>query len=144
MPGPPQRITDHAAAYPADTAIIAPARAEFAAWLSRVTLDDGAVEDLTIVLSELLANAVRASSGSPGGSVHVLACIDGTEVVLEVRNDPADWVSPEDRWDLDDPLRGGGRGFVIVEALVDELQVEHDRRAGTTTVRSRRALDQAG
>ena len=144
MPGPPQRITDHAAAYPADTAIIAPARTEFAAWLSRVTLDDSAVEDLTIVLSELLANAVRASGGTPPGTVHVLACIDGTEVVLEVRNETAEWVEVQDRWDLADPLRGGGRGFVIVEALVDDLQVEHDRRAGTTTVRSRRSLVQDG
>lgn len=144
MPGPPQRIDDHAAAYPADTAVIAHARNEFSAWLSRVTLDDAAVDELTIVLSELLANAVRASGTGPTSLIHVLACFDGTDITLEVRNDLGDWVPAQDRWDLADPLRGGGRGFVIVESLVDELEVDHDPRAGTTTVRSRRAVDQAG
>jgi anti-sigma regulatory factor (Ser/Thr protein kinase) len=139
MPGPPQRIDDHAAVYPTETAVIAHARNEFAAWLSRVTLDDEAVDDLTIVLSELLANAIRAS-GSVAGTVHVLACFDGREVTLEVRNQVTDWVPADARWDLADPLRGGGRGFVIVDALVDELDVEHDPRSGTTVVRSRTAL----
>lgn len=143
MPGPPQRIDDHAAAYPADTAVIARARNEFSAWLSRVTRDDDAVEELTIVLSELLANAVRAS-GTGAAVVQVLACFDGREITLEVRNALGDWVPARDRWDLADPLRGGGRGFVIVESLVDEFEVDHDPRARTTTVRSRRALDQAG
>lgn len=143
MPGPPQRIDDHAAAYPADTAVIARARDDFSAWLRRITLDHDAVDDLTIVLSELLANAIRAN-GTGAALVHVLACFDGTEITLEVRNDMGDWVPARDRWDLTDPLRGGGRGFVIVESLVDEVEVDHDRRAGTTTVRSRRALDQAG
>jgi len=144
MPGPPQRIDDHAAAYVADTGVIAHARSDFAAWLKRLVLDDDAVGDLTIVLSELLANAVRVSAGPPPGTVHVLACFDGCEIVLEVRNDLGDFVPARDRWDLSDPLRGGGRGFVIVESLVDDLAVEHDLGAGTTTVRSRRGIDQAG
>lgn len=55
----------------------------------------------------------------------------------------SDWVSPADRWDLDDPLRTGGRGLLIVSALVDHVEAEHDVTNSCTVVRVRRNLTSA-
>lgn len=141
MPGTPQRIEDFSSTCPAEPAAIADVRQGFTAWLRRWVPDDDTVGDMAVVLSELLANAVNATEGS-GRTVHVIACADGDDVVLAVRNPRVRWVS--DRWDLDDPLRVGGRGLLIVRSLVDELEVDHDERAGTTTVRSRKAVPAGG
>lgn len=143
MPGPPQRTDDFAGTFPASPSVIADARRRFTAWLVRCDADADTVDDLAVVLSELMANAVRAADTATG-DVRVIACLDGDEVVLEVQNPRTTWVEAERRWDLEDPLRGGGRGLVIVESLVDHLEVEHDSRAGTTTVRSRRTVAQRG
>lgn len=142
MPGTPQRVDDFSLTCAADPAAISGVRRDFGAWLRLWVVDDEAVEDMTVVLSELLANAVRAA-GLADGTVHVLACAEDGAVVLAVRNPTVEWVQTSDRWDLDDPLRAGGRGLLIVRSLVDDLEVERDERAGSTTVRSRRAVPTA-
>lgn len=141
MPGPPQRIDDFSLACPARASAIADARHGFTTWLRRWVPDDEVVDDMAVVLSELLANAVSVVDGDRR-TVRVLACADGHDLVLAVENPTVRWV--EDRWDLDDPLRRGGRGLLIVRSLVDELEVDHDDRSGTTTVRSRKAVPVAG
>jgi anti-sigma regulatory factor (Ser/Thr protein kinase) len=139
MPGAPQRIDDFSVSLPADTSVIGEARRGFTAWLRRWVLDEDAVDDLVLVLSELLANAVRATQPDRT-RVQVLASAEGGDVVLEVRNARTTWIDADNRWDLSDPLRAGGRGLMIVESLVDHVAVEHDDRAGITTVRSRRTV----
>jgi anti-sigma regulatory factor (Ser/Thr protein kinase) len=139
MPGTPQRIDDYSVSFPADTSVIGEARRGFTAWLQRWVPDEDVVDDLVLVLSELLANAVRATQ-SDRAAVQVLAAADGRDVVLEVRNPRTTWVDADNRWDLSDPLRAGGRGLMIVESLVDHVAVEHDDHAGITTVRSRRTV----
>lgn len=136
MPGTPQRIDDFSLTCAPVPSVIAEVRRDFTAWLRRWVDDGEAVGDMAVVLSELLSNAVTAAGGD--GTVQVLACAQGGDVVLEVRNPLTSWVA--DRWDLDDPLRAGGRGLLIVRSLVDELAFHHDQHAGTTTVRSRKAL----
>lgn len=138
MPGTPHRVDDFSLTCAPDVAVVAEVRRGFTAWLRRWVPDGETVEEMAIVVSELLANAVNAADR--GGTVHVLACAEEDEVVLAVSNPRARWVDADDRWNLDDPLRAGGRGLLIVQSLVDELEVEHDPRAGTTTVRSRKAL----
>lgn len=140
MPSHPQRIDEFSATYDADRSVIQEARQEFSGWLNGWVDDDDAVQDMVLVLSELLANAVDASP-DPKAAVQVRGCTeDGREVVVEVRNMTERWVSAERRWDLDDPLRLGGRGLLIVGSLVDDLELEHDPRSRTTTVRAQRAI----
>lgn len=108
--------------FPPRTDAMARARRAFGAWLRRRTQGD-AVDELEIVFSELAANAVDAS---PDGAEEVTgrAWCEGTELVLDLvnRTDP-DAAVPAPGWDLDDPLRTGGRGLVITEALVDSVEV---------------------
>jgi anti-sigma regulatory factor (Ser/Thr protein kinase) len=140
MPSHPQRIDEFSATYHADRSVIQEARHAFYGWLDDWLDDDDAAQDMVLVLSELLANAVDASP-DPKAAIQVRGCTeDGRDVVVEVRNATERWVSAERRWDLDDPLRLGGRGLLIVGSLVDDLELEHDPRNRTTTVRALRAL----
>lgn len=122
----PSSPTDDAfrTSFPPRMDALARARRAFSAWLRRRTQGE-AVDELEVVFSELAANAVDAS---PEGSEEVIgrAWCEGSELVLDVvnRTDPvAAATEPVGRWDLDDPLRAGGRGLVITEALVDSMEV---------------------
>lgn len=103
---------------------IAAARKAFRSWLAGAAASADDVADLAVVLSELAANALTGSAtASEDGSAEIAAGLDDDELWLEVTN-----TVPEDapdvlRWDLDDPLRGGGRGLVIVRAYTDSVQV---------------------
>ena len=130
MPGTPRRNEQHSdddfvATAPARQDAVAGLRRDFSDWLSSEAVDAETRAELGVVFSELGANAVH---GSPGASspIGVHAWSEGCEVVLEVRNVAAGTPSAPVRWDLDDPLRGGGRGLLIVQAFVDALDVQQD------------------
>lgn len=130
MPSNPQRNDigprTFVVTFPARVDALPGQRHDFSGWLRALGVEDDVADDLTVVFSELTTNAVH---GSPHGAATVnvrAACEDG-EVVLDVRNTTAADGYGARRWDLDDPLREGGRGLLIVQALVDELDV---RQAG--------------
>lgn len=139
MPGPRLRpTTDFLTTLTADRSEIGQARSALAQWLRAGAVDPDVVDDLVVVASELLANAIDASPGD--ATVALRGTNDATVVTLEAINRVSDWVSPADRWDLDDPLRLGGRGLLIVAALVDHVDAEHDVTNSCTVVRVRRNL----
>lgn len=101
---------------------LAEVREDFASWLAPLAPSEERVEDLSVVVSELGANAVQ---GTPGGEpATVTAWVDGSELTLEVANhvDPRDGADVD--WDLGDPLRTGGRGLLLVSAFVDDVEVD--------------------
>lgn len=71
-------------------------------------------EDVVLVVSELVTNAVRASADVIGLSLQVAE----DRVELEVSDDAAGWPTPRDaEWD-----DLNGRGLAIVEELADRWQ----------------------
>lgn len=104
-------------------------RAEFVAWLATVGVEAERRDDLSVVLSELGANAIRET---PDGSLSatVEASVTGNVLEVVVRNEVSvAATSPDDSdWDLDDPLRTGGRGLLLVSAFVDEVEVDVEGR----------------
>lgn len=106
-----------------ETSGIAEARHDFAEWLGRVGSDADVIDELSVVVSELLANGVVASSED--AVIRFTAAIEDDDVVFEVENDArvaaGSMAAP---WDLADPLREGGRGLMIVRAYVDRIEVE--------------------
>lgn len=105
-------------------------RTEFENWLTSLGVEDDKVDDLLVVISELAANAVRESAAE-GRPPTVSAEFDRRSLELAVENDvdDASHEVPTDGWNLDDPLRTGGRGLLVVSALVDEVDVEvHGQR----------------
>lgn len=104
-------------------------RAEFVAWLESAGVIEDRIDDLSVVLSELGANAVRETPDGAGDAT-VAAAIDEEKLVIEVSNEVSpDTSSPaEHEWDLSDPLRTGGRGLLLVSAFVDDVDVDVDER----------------
>lgn len=108
----------------AGNADLSDARHSFSTWLDDVGVGADRVEDLSVVFSELVSNAVRET---PDGAdpVTVRATADDQGVQLEVTNavDERHSETGSD-WDLDDPLRSGGRGLLLVSAFVDDVDVD--------------------
>ena len=124
--------------FPARNDALARARRSFADWLCRRAGEDVTTE-LEIVFSELAANAVEAS---PDDSDRVTgrAWCDGPDLVLDLTNRADPGAEATSRWDLEDPLRTGGRGLVITEALVDSMEVSLEP-GQRLVVRCRRRID---
>ncbi len=104
-------------------ASLAAVREAFVEWLSGVAVADEKIEDLQVVISELGANALRATPECARPPT-VAAWIDDRCLTLEVTNHLAAAAAPATDWDLDDPLRTGGRGLLLVSAFVDDVHVD--------------------
>ncbi len=104
-------------------AALASVRESFVEWLSGATTSEETVEDLSVVISELGANAVR---GTPEGRepATIAAWVEDERLVLEVANHVEEITVPDADWDLEDPLRTGGRGLLLVSAFVDDVHVD--------------------
>ena len=114
------------------------ARRAFEGWLRSADVTDEDVHDLTVVLSELAANAVNGAA--PGTQPEVEAWLEGSVLHLDVANHVDD-AGDVRRWDLDDQLRGGGRGLLIVRAYTDSMEIDTDH--GRVWVRCTRRLEAA-
>lgn len=138
----PQRNEDSADVFatwfPARADALCFARHDFEVWLRDTCVDDEAQSELGVVFSELAANAVDASP-KPSAEVVARAWHDGDDVVLEIVNASERSSQRPSDWDLEDPLRTGGRGLVIVQAFVDHLEVATEA-GGRLLVRCRRHL----
>ncbi len=119
-------------------AAVPAARRGFASWLEESEVHDEVAGELAVAFSELVANAVDAADGCDE-PVRVGSWFDDGDIVMEVVN-PIEPDSPAaiERWNLDDPLRAGGRGLVIVRAYTDDVSVSstHD----SVVVRCRRRV----
>ncbi len=80
-------------------------------------IDERLRRDLTIVVSELVANAVRHAPPVPGGEVS-LAVIRAEDAVRVEVTDPGSGFDP-----TPDPTRPGGLGLVIVSHLARDWGV---------------------
>jgi anti-sigma regulatory factor (Ser/Thr protein kinase) len=103
-----------------DTGTIAAARHAFDAWLQGTPASAEERADLAVVISELASNAIE---GASDGSGEIRATLRDGAVEVEATNRVADAAEDALRWDLDDPLRGGGRGLLIVRAYTDSMEV---------------------
>lgn len=119
---------------------VSAARQAFVSWLAELADHDELLEDMSVVVSELASNAIESADHVEGGA-EVRAELDGDVINVEVSNRVPDGITDIRHWDLDDPLRGGGRGLMIVRAYTDSLVVESTE--GTVTVRCSRRLTTA-
>jgi len=137
MPASPEHPHQFSTTYPTSTTALPRARDELAGWLRDRGVPDDVKEELLVVASELLSNAISAST-DPAQELAVAASVDDECVTLEVTNPPASQFSVVDHWDYDDPLRPGGRGLIIVESLVDDLAIAPPSRDRSLSVRCQR------
>ena len=101
---------------------VSAARAHTTETLYSCGLPDGLVESATLVVSELVTNAIRASwPCDASGAITMWLSADHENVVIEVRDSSAGMPAPR-------PGDGeGGRGSTIVAALSQSWGVYPDR-----------------
>ena len=112
-------------------------RQAFEKWLHDAGVDAETADELSVVFSELVTNAIQASSGA-SPEIEVAAWAEDDKVVLCVANPFSRSSTPVTIYDLDDPFRTGGRGLLIVRAYTDALSIEFDD--GSIVVRCERRL----
>lgn len=112
---------------PAEPAALGRLRHRADAWLRLRCLTDDDVDAVVLALNEAVANAIEHGA-SDEGPVAVEIDVRGDDLEMTVR-DRGRW---QDRASLDER----GRGFLLMRALMDEVDV--DRAAGGTTVKLRR------
>lgn len=96
-------------------------RREIRAFLERLRLDGGRVDDVVLAVGEAAGNAVEHAYRGNDGSVRLRAYVADNQLIVEVRD--------SGRWQLGgDPQRG--RGLGIMRALVDRVSIE-STRSGT-------------
>lgn len=128
MPRNPQRskppIDAFVACFDAHVDLVPANRRHFVSWLEEADLDGEAIDELEVVFSELVANAITASPAA-SEDVRIRAQMDGSTLVLEVSNhtDRIGLPGP-DVAGLEDPLRPSGRGLLIASAFVHSVDIQ--------------------
>ncbi|MFB4316508.1 ATP-binding protein [Actinomadura sp. 21ATH] len=108
---------------------VAVARRRLSADLAASGVFEGIVDDASVIVSELLSNALRHARPLPSGQIRLTWNRVGDRLELAVSDGGA----------MTEPRRGpgtlsslGGRGLGIVEALAEGWGVRHDDDATTT------------
>ena len=117
----------------ADARELRRARAELREWLAGLGAPPADVEDVVLASGEALANSVEHGHGSRGaGAVRLRAAMDATRSTLDVE------VIDDGRW-RPPPAESGdrGRGFALMRALMESVNVEHDDRGTRVAMRRR-------
>jgi anti-sigma regulatory factor (Ser/Thr protein kinase) len=116
--------------FPADPNELAPLRRDLREWLLQAGLSSRRAADLVLAVDEACANAVEHAyeDGQPGEVVVEVSRTADHEVVASVQ-DGGRW-----RAERRDPNRG--RGLRIIEAVVDELDIQTTATGTTLRLRS--------
>lgn len=119
---------------PAKPQYVGVARLAISGLASRIGFTYEEIEDLKIAASEAVTNAVQhAYSDDKVGEV-ILGCAlyeDRLEIVVTDHGQSFNFeetkkkVGPYQEWTEDSPLREGGLGLYLMEALMDEVKVDH-------------------
>ncbi len=114
---------------PAVPSSLAEARARLRGTLEQLSLSRRDVDDLLVVVGEAATNAVEHGAADRPGVVSVeLAWAASSSTVTVTVRDDGRWRTPRH-----DPRRG--RGLTIMRELTDALDVHHDERGTTVTIR---------
>lgn len=92
--------------------------------LEHLRIDRDVVDEVTLALSEACANVVLHAGPGDGYEVHV--DIDDDECVMSVYDDGQGFDASALPLAPTGSLLEGGRGVVLMRALVDALNFEHD------------------
>ncbi len=120
---------------PASPRALAHIRSSIRRWLHAVGVSGQDASDLLVAVGEACANTVEHAYGPRGGSVRVRMDLRPPDVVATV-SDTGHYR----------PSRGknGGRGTLLMQALTDEVTIEHDPSGTEITLRRRMATEPSG
>ena len=115
---------------PSEPSALACIRGLLRRWLAQVEASDADVHAIVLACSEACTNAIEHSGAAPEETIAFSATVHDGEVDVTVRD--------RGRWREQRPPGDQGRGLDLIEALMDDVQV--DVQPGGTSVRLRRRL----
>lgn len=112
--------------------------------LQQLNLDVETSQSIGTAVREAVANAIQHGNGmDPDKFVRVDCCLDGDEVVIQVR-DQGNGFDPKkvpDPLDPDNLMRPNGRGIFFMKKFMDDIQYSFESDGGTVvTMRKRVTL----
>ena len=112
--------------------------------LQQLHLDVETSQSIGTAVREAVANAIQhGNSMDPDKHVRVECCLDGNEVVIQVR-DQGNGFDPKqvpDPLDPDNLMRPNGRGIFFMKKFMDDIQYSFESDGGTVvTMRKRVTL----
>jgi serine/threonine-protein kinase RsbW len=112
--------------------------------LQQLKLDVETSQSIGTAVREAVANAIQhGNSMDPDKFVRVECCLDGDEVVIQVR-DQGNGFDPKqvpDPLDPDNLMRPNGRGIFFMKKFMDDIQYSFESDGGTVvTMRKRVTL----
>jgi serine/threonine-protein kinase RsbW len=111
--------------WPAEVPSVSAARHAVVEWLTTCATSDPPLDDVALVVSEAVTNAVRhAYVGRPAGDVHVRVTVDDGEVMVEVQ-DEGNGLRPRP----DSP--GLGYGLALMVAVSRRFEAQTVEGSGT-------------
>jgi anti-sigma regulatory factor (Ser/Thr protein kinase) len=121
---------------------VGPTRHAVVAFLSEHGVPSTVIDDLELVTSELVTNAIIHPDGSDTDLVRVEVEASDVVVISVANVGSAAAIPPVDAWLPPPPLAVSGRGLGIVRRLCDAVSVE--QRDDLTVVTCRRRLPDGG
>ncbi len=121
------------------------ARLALAGIAREVPMSETALADLKLAVTEACGNAVRHAYSSDRGVVRIVYDVRPDVIEIRVEDDGgglSDLREPEP-FDLEDDLAESGMGLAIIQAVVDEFDVEGRAEGAGTLVRMRKRLTSA-
>jgi PAS domain S-box-containing protein len=115
---------------PSEPSALRSLRALLRRWLAQAEASDGDVHAIVMACSETCTNAIEHAGAAPDDTISFEAVLHDGEVDVTVRD--------RGRWRSSRPPSDQGRGLELIEALMDDVQLE--TAADGTTVRLRRRL----
>lgn len=116
---------------------VAVARHAVATFLAGRGVSSVVVDDMELVTSELVTNAIIHPLGGPSEVVHVAVAMSDAVLITVSNVGPAAAIPPIDRWQPAPPLAMSGRGLGIVRRLCDAVSVAQDGDRAVVTCRRR-------
>ncbi len=132
----PPAAVRHVMVVPRRTQEVASARHQVAAFLYEWSVPTTMVEDLELVTSELVTNAIVHPDPSHHG-VRVEVEIDATVTIEVANHGHVGAIPPVRRWQPAPPSAVSGRGLGIVRRLCDEVDVRQDEDWAVVVCRRR-------
>jgi serine/threonine-protein kinase RsbW len=122
-------------AFPAKPDYLLLARLALAGLARKVPVDDEALADLKLAVTEACGNAVRHAYGGDPGDVAVSYRVQGDvlEILVEDQGTGIDTSALPSK--TADAMGGDGMGMAIIRAVVDEFDVERGADGRGTVVR---------
>jgi serine/threonine-protein kinase RsbW len=131
-------------AMPAKSEYLILARLALAGIAREVPMSESVLADLKLAVTEACGNAVRHAYASDHGVVHVRFRIESEQIEVEVvdqgvgRTDGR--IVPPPTPPTDDIPAESGMGLAIIDAVVDELEIEEPAGDAGTVLRMRKRL----